>query len=187
MKLFGLFVLSQSLLKLCLSVAQAITTNPRVFQVIIQRQHQNFATELVLLDWHSLSWRRIFDTITKFEKRNSTKFCISRFGYFDAICWPKKKPNLSTIGKWFKLRNTNINKQYRFLVGSQKHGMQSGHHAITFCRILQERWMISIYLAKNQSHLLKKKMDRLNQLIRLLSHLIRESLTKLSLSIIISL
>ena len=34
-KLFGLFVLSQSLLKLCLSVAQAITTNPRVFQVKI--------------------------------------------------------------------------------------------------------------------------------------------------------
>lgn len=32
-KLFGLFVLSQSLLKLCLSVAQAITTNPRVFQI----------------------------------------------------------------------------------------------------------------------------------------------------------
>jgi len=32
-KLFGLFVLSQSLLKLCLSVAKAITTNPRVFQI----------------------------------------------------------------------------------------------------------------------------------------------------------
>ena len=144
-------------------------------------RYENFETDLVLLDWHSPGWRRIIDTITKFEKRNSKKFCISRFGYFDAICWSKKKPNLSIIGEWTKFKNAHLNKKLRFLVVSQKHGMQSGHHAIIFCLILQERWMISIYLVKSQSHLLKKKTDKLNQPIRLQNHLIRKSTTQPSL------
>ena len=58
---------------------------------------------------------------------------------------------------------------------SPKHGMQSGRHAIIFWRILQERWMTSIYLAKSQSRLLKKKVDKLTHPIRLLSQLIRKS------------
>ena len=77
-----------------------------------------------------------------------------------------------------KIMKYSSKRKLRSPVVSQKHGMQSGHHAIIFCLILQEKWMISIYLVKSQSHLLKKKTDKLNQPIRLQNHLIRKSTTQ---------